>query len=131
VKFQPDTHDGFNAISRYAPEQVSVGGKLYSQSILIPWKGEIRPWSASSFAHLQAAHFLSIVQLVPEVVIFGSGAKLRFPAPKLLATLMEQRIGLESMDNAAACRTYNVLVSEGRRAVLALLMETEQLSQAH
>jgi uncharacterized protein len=81
--------------------------------------------------HLQTADFVCIAQWEPEVVIFGSGTKLRFPAPELLAPLMVRRIGLESMDNAGACRTYNVLVSEGRRAVLALLMEAQAGGLGH
>ena len=59
----------------------------------------------------------------PELVIFGSGARLRFPAPGLLRDLIERRIGVETMDTAAACRTYNVLASEGRSVVAALLLD--------
>jgi uncharacterized protein len=57
-------------------------------------------------------------------VIFGSGARLRFAPPAWLRALIERRIGVETMDTAAACRTYNVLVSEGRAVVAALLVET-------
>ncbi|HET8694282.1 MAG TPA: MTH938/NDUFAF3 family protein, partial [Aquabacterium sp.] len=69
------------------------------------------------------AHFLQIAQAQPEVVIFGSGTTLRFPAPSLLRPLMAARIGIETMDTAAACRTYNILVAEGRRVMAALLLE--------
>ncbi len=57
--------------------------------------------------------------------MFGSGSRLRFPPPALLRALMEKRIGLETMDTLAACRTYNILAGEGRRVISALLIETE------
>ena len=60
----------------------------------------------------------------PELVVFGSGARLRFAPPALLRGLMARRIGVETMDTAAACRTYNILAGEGRRVVAALLLET-------
>jgi uncharacterized protein len=59
-----------------------------------------------------------------ELIIFGSGQRLRFPQPGWLAPLMAMGIGLETMDTAAACRTYNILASEGRKVVVVLLLET-------
>ncbi|MEO6431968.1 MAG: MTH938/NDUFAF3 family protein, partial [Nitrosospira sp.] len=61
----------------------------------------------------------------PEMVLFGTGATLRFPHPTLTRTLIESRIGVEVMDTAAACRTYNILTAEGRRVAAALLIQTE------
>lgn len=59
----------------------------------------------------------------PELIIFGSGGRLRFPPPAFLATLMKLRIGVETMDTLAACRTYNILAGEGRHVLAALLIE--------
>jgi len=67
--------------------------------------------------------FDALIEIAPEVVVFGSGARLRFPHPRLLAKLSQQRIGVETMDFGAACRTYNILMSEGRRVAAALLIE--------
>ena len=67
-------------------------------------------------------HFVSIVDLRPEIVLFGSGAKLRFPDITLLQPLVDAGIGLEVMDTGAACRTFNVLLSEGRSVAGAMLM---------
>ena len=72
---------------------------------------------------LRAEHFEQLVQLGPELVIFGSGRRLRFAAAPLLRSLIDRRIGVETMDTAAACRTYNVLASEGRAVLAALLIE--------
>jgi uncharacterized protein len=123
MKFQPDTADGVNAVTRQEPGRIWVGPVLFEESILLPWQGAVQPWGVSSLDALTPAHFARILALKPEVVIFGSGSRLRFPAPALLRALIEARIGVETMDTAAACRTYNVLVSERRSVVAALLVE--------
>jgi uncharacterized protein len=123
LKFQPDTLDGVNNITRQEPGRVWVGNQPFSQSLLVPWIGELQPWHAPSFEALTAEHFQRIVLLAPEVVIFGSGSRIRFPAPALLRALIDSRIGVETMDTPAACRTYNVLVAERRSVLAALLID--------
>ena len=121
MKFQPDTFAGSNAISRHEPGAVWVNNQRFEGSLLVPWKGEVRPWSAERHATLASTHFDEVLALKPELVIFGSGARLRFISAALYRGLIEARIGLETMDSAAACRTYNVLAAEGRSVVAALL----------
>jgi uncharacterized protein len=123
VKFQPDSLEGVNTIARHDGGSVWIGNQSYSGSVVVPWSGPIRAWSPADFDALTQAHFDEVLQLQPELVIFGSGAKLRFPPPALLRGLIARRVGVESMDSAAACRTYNVLVSEGRTVVAALLLD--------
>ena len=122
MKFQPDSLDGVNTIARHDGGSVWIGNQSYSGSVVVPWSGPVRAWAPADFNALTQAHFDEVLQLQPELVIFGSGARLRFPAPALLRELIARRIGVESMDSAAACRTYNVLVSEGRTVVAALLL---------
>jgi uncharacterized protein len=122
VKLQPDSTDGVNAVSSIQAHEVRIHTQTFTHSVIVPWKGVITAWPIANFDDLSAEHFSSLMAYQPELVIFGSGPKLRFPSPSLLRSLFEKRIGLETMDNAAACRTYNVLVAEGRSAVLALLM---------
>jgi uncharacterized protein len=122
VKFQPDSLDGVNTIARHDGGSVWIGNQSYSGSVIVPWSGPVLPWAPVDFNAVTQAHFDEILQLQPELVIFGSGARLRFPPPALLRGLIARRIGVESMDSAAACRTYNVLVSEGRTVVAALLL---------
>jgi uncharacterized protein len=121
MKFQPDTFAGTNAISRHEPGAVWVNHQRFEGSLLVPWKGEVQAWSASDHATLTADHFEQVLALKPELVIFGSGTRLRFISAALYRSLIDARIGLETMDTAAACRTYNVLAAEGRSVVVALL----------
>jgi uncharacterized protein len=123
MKFQPDTPTGVNVITRQDPGRVWVGPTLFEASILVPWAGPVQAWAAPGFDDLQAQLFEQIALLEPELVIFGSGSRLRFPRPQWLQSLIGRRIGVETMDTAAACRTYNVLVSEQRSVVAALIVE--------
>ena len=79
------------------------------------------PWAPGSFDALDEDSFSALLAFKPELVIFGSGHRIRFPQPRWLRGLMQARVGLETMDTAAACRTYNVLASEHRSVVAALM----------
>ena len=126
MKFQPDTLEGVNMIHRHEPGRVWVGGGAFDHSVLVPWVGSVLPWAATRFDDLAAVHFEQVLALGPEVVIFGSGSRLRFVPPQLVHRLIERRIGVESMDPGAACRTYNVLAAEGRSVVAALLIGRDE-----
>ncbi len=98
-----------------------MNGVEYTRSVIVPWEGNVLAWEVSTLEALRIEHFEPLIAMQPQVVIFGSGARLRFPPSSVLAGLMKARIGFETMDNAAACRTYNVLLAEGRGVVAALL----------
>ena len=121
MKMRADRIEGQNAIARHGPEGVVVNAVEHRQSVVVPWAGDVVAWDAPSFESLSADHFARIASLKPELVIFGSGARLRFPAPALLRPLIDAGIGVETMDTAAACRTYNVLLAEGRSVIAGLL----------
>lgn len=122
MKFQPDRADGVNMIARHEPQRLWVNAEAYTHSVLVPWQGPVADWGVDTPQALEAAHFERILALQPALVIFGSGTRLQFVKPALYRSLIERGIGLETMDTAAACRTYNVLASEGRTVVAALLM---------
>jgi uncharacterized protein len=124
MKFQLDEQQGGNSISRHDGQCVWVNGQPWRSSLLVPWRGEVQDWALPSFEAFSEAHFEQILQHRPELVILGTGARLRFARPALYRSLMEARIGVETMDLGAACRTYNVLASEGRSVLAALLIET-------
>ncbi len=91
------------------------------ETSLIVMPEQLLPWEAENFAALKAADFSGLVSLQPEVVLLGTGDKLRFPHPRLTRALSEARIGVEVMDLQAACRTYNILMAEERKVAAALL----------
>ena len=126
MKLQPD-HFDVQSILGYGLGWVGLGHNGVSEkierSIVIGSRGEKFDWHCARFDQLTAEHFTLLAKTQPELVIFGSGRRLRFPPPAFLRTLMEQRIGLETMDTLAACRTYNILAGEGRRVIVALLIE--------
>ncbi len=123
MKFQPDQLAGTNAITRIEPGRLWVGSMAFSHSLVVPWRGELSDWGAATSADLTPEHFARLAALHPEVVIFGSGLRIRFPSPPLIRALIEARIGIETMDTGAAARTYNVLAAEGRTVVGAFLIE--------
>ena len=120
MKLQPDQ---FNVpfISAYEPGWIEVNGHKYTGSLVISSESGCSPWSVGPFEALNAECFNELMQFKPELIVFGGGPTLRFPKPIWLAGLMQHGIGVESMDTPAACRTYNILASEGRRVVAALL----------
>ena len=111
-----------NLISGYGDDHVLVNGERHAGSLLVT-ADKLVPWAAASFEALALAHFETLVALGPDLVLLGTGARLRFPAAALTAPLVRAGIGLEVMDLRAACRTYNVLRAEERRVAAALLFE--------
>jgi uncharacterized protein len=122
MKLQPDRVDTLS-INAYGPGWVAVNGQKWTESLVLSSSGELLAWDSPSFEALTQPHFDRLAQGRPELVIFGSGARLRFVAPALLRGLIEHGIGVETMDTPAACRTYNILAGEGRRVVAALLLD--------
>jgi uncharacterized protein len=123
LKLQPDQSDA-PTITGYGPGWVAVGPEKITHNVVISSQGERFEW-AGSYEELAAAHFERLLELDVEVVIFGSGARIRFPRPAWLKPLVDAQVGLETMDTAAACRTYNILAQEGRKVAVALLLERE------
>ncbi|HYW55368.1 MAG TPA: Mth938-like domain-containing protein [Polaromonas sp.] len=132
MKLQPD-HFDVQSILGYGPGWIGLGSQgvaeKISHSIVIGSRGEKFPWQCPRFEDLTEEHFARLAEAKPELVIFGSGARLRFPPPAFLRSLMAQRIGVETMDTLAACRTYNILAGEGRKVMAALLIEHEDLTR--
>ena len=129
MKLQPDRLD-VQSILGYGPGWIGLGSNGVAEkvehSIVIGSRGEKFDWACKRFEDLTEAHFQRLAESRPELVIYGSGARLRFPPPALLRGLMAARIGIETMDTIAACRTYNILASEGRNVLVALLQETPE-----
>jgi len=121
VKLQPDRLEGVNVIAGHDARGIVVNAQRWTDAVVVPAQGEVRGWACDQFEALTAAHFEALLTDAPEIVLIGTGARQRFVPAALLRTLIERRIGVECMDTVAACRTYNVLVSERRRVTAALL----------
>lgn len=123
MKLHQDSSGALNTITSYGDDFVAINLERHEGSVIVMPETPVTQWPVTSFGALTPEHFAALAQAAPEVVIFGSGTKLRFPHPRLTAELTKHRIGVETMDFGAACRTYNILMSEGRRVAVALLIE--------
>lgn len=123
MKLQSDPHSGVNTITGYGDGYVEINQTPYAHTVLLSSDGAITEWPVQSFESLEPDHFAQMVALGPELILIGTGSKQRFPKPELLKALILAKIGFEMMDSQAACRTYNILVGEGRRVLLALIVE--------
>ena len=108
--------------SAYGEGYVKVKDERIDRSAIVT-PDRIQPWSAAGFDELSEADFDVFSGMDLEILLIGTGSKQRFPHPKLTRVLLEKRVGIEAMDLQAACRTYNILVAEGRRVAAALLFK--------
>lgn len=124
VKLQLESGEvGTHLVRAYGPGQVTVNQEVYRCNLVLTRERVLTNYLPDDFEALQARHFEALMELQPEVVILGTGKRLRFPKAELTRALVQAQIGFEVMDTGAACRTYNILVSEGRRVVAALLID--------
>lgn len=121
MKLLPDAAGG-HSISGYGPGWVSVDGVRHTSNLFVTAQNGSTLWQCPDFDALQPQHFDVFLELEPELIIFGSGERIRFPHPSCLKNLYAKRIGVETMDTQAACRTFNFLAAEGRRVIAALLV---------
>jgi uncharacterized protein len=120
VKFHITGPSALNTFTAYGDDYVRVKEtRLDSSAVVTP--EQILPWNVAGFAQLAEKDFELFLGLDLEILLIGTGPKQRFPHPRLTRALTEKRVGVEAMDLQAACRTYNILVAEGRRVGAALL----------
>ncbi len=123
MKLQRDSDDHLNLITAYGAGHVEVNRQRHETSLVLLPDRLLGGWAQAGFAGLSEDDFRLIAELAPEIMLLGTGQRQRFPPAALLRPLIEARIGFEIMDLAAAARTYNVLMLEGRRVAAALLIE--------
>ena len=122
VKFERDLPAGRNAFTGYGEGYVEVNRARYVASLVVSGERLVDDWPVRSVADITPESLEAILAMKPEVVLLGTGATFAFPEPRALAPLAKSGVGLESMDTAAACRTYNILLAEGRNVVAALIL---------
>ena len=123
MKFHLTRPDGRNLFTGYGPGFVVINGVRHRSSILVT-ADQVLAWDISGTDALTEEAFVRLAALPVEVLLLGTGDALQFPHPRLSQPLRDAGIGLEVMDTAAACRTYNVLVAEDRRVAAALVVRS-------
>lgn len=121
MKLHLDTASG-NRFQAHGAGYVVINQATYTASLIVLPDQLLPDWPPARFEDLAPEHFAALVTHRPEVVILGTGERLRFPHPRLTAPLMDARIGLEVMDTAAACRTFNILAGDQRNVAAAILI---------
>jgi uncharacterized protein len=121
MKLQIATTEGQNTFTAYGEGYVSVNAVRHSSNLIVLPERLIPEWTSASFATLSLADFEFLSTLENDIILLGTGNEHRFPRPELMQPLMRANKGLEVMTIQAACRTYNILISEGRKVSAALL----------
>ena len=120
MKLHASAPSAFNTFTAYGEGFVMVNGRRHETNLIV-LPLQLLPWSAVSFDALQEEDFRVLLEMDLEILLLGTGPKQRFPHPRLTRALAAKRIGVETMDLQAACRTYNILMAEERRVAAALL----------
>lgn len=121
MKFHLSNASG-HIVTGLGPGWVRIDGDEYRGNLVLTPDAVVPGFAPGGFAALAETDFAALLVHEPDVVLLGTGSKLRFPAPRLTRALTAAQVGLEVMDTAAACRTFNILAAEGRRVVAALIL---------
>ncbi len=124
MKLHATSTQQYQTVTAYDDAGVEINLTRFSHSLVVLPETPPAPWPVTGFDQLDAGHFAQLDAAAPDVVILGTGRRQRFVHPKLTGALTARRIGVECMDNQAACRTYNILMAEGRKVALALIFES-------
>jgi uncharacterized protein len=122
MKLNAERPQGHNTITAYGPGFVTINGQSYSHSLVVGHDRAPTAWPVASIDLLRSEHLAGLEQNC-DVILLGTGTRQRFPDRTILHPMLKKLIGIEVMDTAAACRTYNVLLAEGRAVVAALIVE--------
>ena len=122
MKLHVTTTQQYQTVTGYDDDWIEINAIRFDYSLIV--LPEVAPmvWPVKSFEALEASDLEAIAAHSPDLLILGTGATQRFAHPRLINGLLTRGIGVECMDNQAACRTYNILMTEGRKVALALIM---------
>jgi len=122
MKFSEDKIDQGYYVSGYEQGVILVNDSPKATSFIISHEQLIENWAPAHIDELRAQHLDPLLALQPELVLIGTGETLKFPSVAHYACLIQQNIGVEIMDSPAACRTYNILLNEGRKVVAGIIL---------
>jgi len=123
MKLHADKLPALNTVTAYGADYVEINRERHQAPLRLMPEGAVERWNVGEFDEISAADIAALLELEPELILIGTGERQRFLPARIIAPLAEARVGFETMTSHAACRTYNILMSEGRRALLALLRE--------
>ncbi|MDF2690385.1 MAG: hypothetical protein K0S29_240 [Gammaproteobacteria bacterium] len=109
-------------IRRYQPGEIIINESLYKSTVVLTHSDLISDWQPQSIAELKIEHLTDLLKYQPEIILLGTGSKQVFPAAELLFEIQKNKVGIEVMSTDAASRTFNVLASEGRKVMAALML---------
>jgi len=123
MKFAEDHSDAHYKITGYEPQGIFINGRLFERPVLLSPMTLIDDWKPEVYSELSAQHLAPFYDLKPEVILLGTGEKQIFPHPEILRALSKENIGFEIMDTQAACRTFNIIMAEGRNVVAGIFIK--------
>ena len=124
MKLHTDSpNPALNTVTGYSPTGIEINAMAYSHSVMLLPEGEVKLWKVANIQDIDTLHIDKMAQFLPELIVLGTGLKQHFLHPSLQVKLTSKRIGLEVMATAAACRTYNILMAEGRKVLGAFIVE--------
>jgi uncharacterized protein len=126
MKLHATTTQQYQTVTGYEADWVEINAVRFAFSLIVLPESAPVSWQVNAFESLSSLDFDPLVAAAPDLVILGTGSRQRFVAPSLIGELLSRRIGVECMDNQAACRTYNILMAEGRKVALALIISDQQ-----
>ncbi|MEX2496989.1 MAG: MTH938/NDUFAF3 family protein [Woeseia sp.] len=126
------TREQISAITvrQVEPGQIRIGSEVLRHNVLVTADQEIRTWGIEDLDHLAESDFAGVLEAEPEMIVFGTGWSPLFPPREIVFALARRGIGFEAMDTPAACRTFNILINEGRRAAAALIVQAGAAAQS-
>ena len=122
MELTEDIGNGLYRITAYGKQEVTINQQTYTHSLIVMPHQLLTPWQPKNIESLQAEDWACLKQYELEVVLLGTGSQLIFPHPEVTAPLVARQLGLEVMDTATCCRTYNILMAEERLVAAALLI---------
>ena len=126
MKLHATATQQYQTVTGYEADWIEINAVRFDHSLIVLPEHPPVAWPVTSFEALTAADFALVEAQHPDVVILGTGAVQRFASAKLIGGLLSRHIGVECMENRAACRTYNILMAEGRKVALALILAPGQ-----
>jgi len=123
VKLHLSSAAGLNLFTAHGEGYVAVNNERHETNLIVLPESIIADWTKASVLTLTLDDMDKLLALGTGIILLGTGKRLRFPPGQLLKPFAQAGIGIEIMDLPAACRTYNILASEGRQVAAALLFD--------